>query len=68
MYLINIHILGGKAFLTAGASGQTLKGILESGFIPKVFFNIYNNSDILFSHFSISLISVYNIQLMELII
>lgn len=36
-YLIDIHILGGKAFSTARAGGQTLKGILESDSIPKVF-------------------------------
>jgi exonuclease 3'-5' domain-containing protein 1 len=65
-YLIDIHILGGKAFSTAGASGQTLKGILESGSIPKVFFDVRNDSDALFSHFDINLAGVRDIQLMEL--
>jgi hypothetical protein len=29
-YLIDVYTLGDKAFSTAGATGQTLKGILES--------------------------------------
>ena len=65
-YLIDIHTLGDKAFSTAGASGQTLKGILESDSIPKVFFDVRNDSDALFSHFRISLAGVHDIQLMEL--
>ena len=65
-YLIDIHILGGKAFSTAGASGQTLKGILESSSIPNVFFDARNDSDALFSHFDINLAGVQDIQLMEL--
>jgi hypothetical protein len=36
-YLIDIHTLGDKAFSTARATSQTLKGILESDSIPKVF-------------------------------
>jgi exonuclease 3'-5' domain-containing protein 1 len=50
--LIDIHILGGKAFSTAGASGKTLKGILESDSIPKVFFNVRNDSDARFFQLS----------------
>jgi len=65
-YLIDIHTLGDKAFSTTGASGQTLKGILESDSIPKVFFDVRNDSDALFSHFRISLAGVHDIQLMEL--
>jgi exonuclease 3'-5' domain-containing protein 1 len=65
-YLIDIHTLGDKAFSTAGASGQTLKGILESDSIPKIFFDVRNDSDALFSHFRISLAGVEDIQLMEL--
>jgi exonuclease 3'-5' domain-containing protein 1 len=65
-YLIDIHTLGNKAFSTTGASGQTLKGILESDSIPKVFFDVRNDSDALFSHFGINLAGVQDIQLMEL--
>jgi exonuclease 3'-5' domain-containing protein 1 len=46
-YLIDIHTLGDKAFSTSGAGGETLKGIQESEFIPKVFFDVRNDSDAL---------------------
>jgi exonuclease 3'-5' domain-containing protein 1 len=65
-YLIDIHTLGDKAFSTAGATGQTLKGILESDSIPKVFFDVRCDSDVLFRHFGISLAGIHDIQLMEL--
>ena len=65
-FLIDIHTLGSKAFLTIGKSSETLKGILESASIPKVFFDVRNDSDALFSHFQISLAGIVDLQLMEL--
>ncbi|KFY31110.1 hypothetical protein V493_01395 [Pseudogymnoascus sp. VKM F-4281 (FW-2241)] len=65
-YLIDIHILGSTAFTTATTTGQTLQSILEDASIPKVFFDIRNDSDALYSHFSISLAGIHDIQLMEL--
>lgn len=65
-YLIDIHTLGDKAFSTAGATGQTLKGILESDSIPKVFFDVRCDSDVLFKHFRINFAGIHDIQLMEL--
>lgn len=50
----------------SGATGQTLKGILESDFIPKVIFDVRCDSDVLFRHFRINLASIHDIQLMEL--
>lgn len=44
----------------------TLKSILESPAIPKVFFDVRNDSDALFSHYAISLSCIHDIQLMEL--
>lgn len=64
--LIDIHSLGETAFSTTGTSGQTLKGILESDTIPKVFFDVRNDSDALFSHYGIKLACVHDLQLMEL--
>jgi exonuclease 3'-5' domain-containing protein 1 len=64
-YLVNFHVLKGNAFTIAGEAGQTLKDVLESVTIPKVFFNVQNDSDVLFSHFGIKL-RVQDIQLMEL--
>lgn len=66
-YLVDIHSLQEKAFLqTASDSGQTLLGILESPHIPKVFFDVRNDSDALFSHFNIKLAGFIDLQLMEL--
>ncbi|KAI9150362.1 Short-chain dehydrogenase/reductase SDR [Paramyrothecium foliicola] len=65
-YLIDIHILKDKAFATAGKNGKTLKHILESATIPKVFFDVRNDSDALYSHYHISLAGIQDLQLMEL--
>jgi exonuclease 3'-5' domain-containing protein 1 len=59
--IIDIHTLGDKISSTVRTSGQTLKGILESDSIPKVFFDIRNDLDILFSHVQIRLASVHDL-------
>jgi exonuclease 3'-5' domain-containing protein 1 len=48
-YIIDIHILGGDAFSTTNSTGNSLKSVLESLKIPKVFFDIRNDSDALYS-------------------
>ena len=65
-YLIDVHTLREKAFLTLGTNGQTLKTILESNSIPKVPFDVRRDSDALYAHFGISLACIQDIQLMEL--
>ncbi|KFX95237.1 hypothetical protein O988_05887 [Pseudogymnoascus sp. VKM F-3808] len=50
-YLIDIHVLKEAAFSTTTASGTSLKTILESPTIPKVVFDIRNDSDALFNLF-----------------
>lgn len=65
-YLLDVHTLKDAAFNTPGATGQTLKHILEAEAIPKVFFDVRNDSDALFAHFAISLAGVQDLQLMEL--
>lgn len=65
-FLLDIHILGDKAFTTPGADGQSMKDILESDAIPKAFFDVRNDSDALFHHFGIRLAGIQDIQLMEL--
>ncbi|TVY80733.1 hypothetical protein LSUE1_G005971 [Lachnellula suecica] len=65
-YLLDVHILGDKVFSTPGTNGSTFKTILESASIPKVFFDVRNDSDALFSHFNIKLAGVVDLQLMEL--
>ncbi|KAI9705150.1 MAG: hypothetical protein M1812_008294, partial [Candelaria pacifica] len=66
VYLLDVHSLHEKAFFTAGTDGQTLKAILESNVIPKVFFDVRNDSDALYAHFGIRLAGIQDIQLMEL--
>ncbi|KAK3309811.1 ribonuclease H-like domain-containing protein [Chaetomium strumarium] len=66
-YLVDIHILGETTFSALGSTtGRTFKEILESETIPKVFFDVRNDSDALFSHFQICLAGVQDLQLMEL--
>jgi len=64
-YLIDIHVLNESAFTTLGTNGKTLKSILESPGIPKVCFDVRNDSDALYTHFGISLQGMQDIQLME---
>lgn len=66
MYLIDIHTLGSAAFTTKGFREYTLRNILESPNISKVFFDVRNDSDALFHLFGISLAGVQDLQLMEL--
>lgn len=65
VFLIDIFILREAAFDTANSSGTTLRSILESPTIPKVFFDVRNDSDALFAHFNVSLQNVHDIQLLE---
>lgn len=65
VYLIDIHVLGAQAFNTTGVKGKTLKDILQEEKIPKVFFDVRNDSDALFTHFGVGLQGVEDVQLME---
>ncbi|KAL8733096.1 MAG: hypothetical protein Q9166_002288 [cf. Caloplaca sp. 2 TL-2023] len=66
-YLIDIYSLGSKAFHTPGTDGRTtLKSILESNAILKVFFDVRRDSDALNAHFGIKLAGIHDLQLMEL--
>ncbi|KFY69210.1 hypothetical protein V496_00441 [Pseudogymnoascus sp. VKM F-4515 (FW-2607)] len=63
--LIDVHSLGPRAFNTAGIKGRTLKHILQDENIPKVFFDVRNDSDALFADFGVALQGVEDVQLME---
>lgn len=65
VFLIDIFVLQGKAFCTSNRSGTNLRSILESALVPKVFFDVRNDSDALFTHFQISLQGVHDLQLLE---
>jgi exonuclease 3'-5' domain-containing protein 1 len=64
-YLVDVHILGAQAFNTSGVKQKTLKDILRDEKIPKVFFDVRNDSDALFAHFGVALQGVEDVQLME---
>lgn len=66
VYLIDVYALQGKAFTARDETGWSLTGLLESHVIPKVFFDIRNDSDALFNRFNIRVAAVQDIQLMEL--
>jgi len=62
--LIDVYSLGSQAFNTTGIKGKTLKDILHDEKIPKVFFDVRNDSDALFAHFGVALQGVEDVQLM----
>ena len=63
--LIDVHSLGSQAFNTTGIKQKTLKDILQDEKIPKIFFDVRNDSDALFAHFGVALQGVEDVQLME---
>ncbi|KAF5491320.1 hypothetical protein CGCF413_v010645 [Colletotrichum fructicola] len=65
VYLVDIHTLQSAAFSIATVDGTTLKSILESPTITKVFFDVRNDSDALYSHFGVKLRGIEDVQLME---
>lgn len=65
-FLVDVHNLREQAFSTPNSSGLTLKAILESAIIPKVIFDVRNDSDALYSHFGVKLQGIIDLQLMEL--
>lgn len=65
VYIVDVHSLNHKAFSTQTPDGTTLKTILESSNIPKVFFDVRNDSDALFHHFQVNLQSIIDVQLLE---
>jgi exonuclease 3'-5' domain-containing protein 1 len=66
VHLVDVTGLGERAFQVADSDGRTLKSILESQEIVKVFFDIRNDSDALFGLFGIRVGGIEDVQLMEL--
>lgn len=67
IFIVDVHVLQQAAFWTTpdGEPQCSLKSILESETIPKVIFDVRNDSDALFSLFQIRLACVRDLQLME---
>lgn len=66
VHLVDVTKLGKDAFHVAGTNERSLGVILGSSTITKVFFDIRNDSDALFSLFGINVGGVEDLQLMEL--
>lgn len=64
-YIIDILKLGKAAFSTTGKHAKSLKDILESKEIRKVFFDVRSDSDALYAHYGIGLQGIMDVQLME---
>lgn len=65
VHLVDVFLLQGHAFDTVGTMGKTLKDLLESDQYVKVFFDVRNDSDALFSHFGVKLNGVIDLQIVE---
>ena len=65
VYLIDVHVLGAKAFGVTTGDNTSLKSILESKTIFKVFFDIRNDSDALHAHFDVNIAGVIDLQVIE---
>lgn len=63
--LIDVSTLGHLAFNTTGIKCKSLKKILDDREIPKVFFDVRNDSDALFTYYDIAMQGVEDVQLME---
>lgn len=66
VHLIDVTPLRGQAFSTTDSDGRTLKSILEDRDVVKVFFDIRNDSDALFSLHGIAVQGIEDVHLMEL--
>ncbi|KXH25373.1 3'-5' exonuclease [Colletotrichum salicis] len=65
-YLLDVHTLKDRCFSETNRNGHSFRDILESDAIPKVFFDVRNDSDALYHHFQIKLSGIQDLQLMEL--
>lgn len=66
VYFVDVTTLQHDAFDTAGSNGRTLRAVLESDDIIKVFFDIRTDSDALFSLYGVCVSGIEDLQLMEL--
>lgn len=65
VYLVDVHVLGTKAFEITTDLGTSLKSVLEAKNIFKVFFDIRNDSDALYVLFGVSVAGVIDLQVLE---
>jgi exonuclease 3'-5' domain-containing protein 1 len=65
-YIIDVHSLDRDTFTTKNNNSNSLRAVLQSPILPKVFFDIRNDSNTLYSHYKISVNTIIDVQLLEL--
>ena len=65
IYIIDIETLQQSAFDISNASGISLRSLLTSPSIPKVFFDVRSDADALYNLYDIDLQNVHDVQLLE---
>ncbi|KAK5219710.1 hypothetical protein LTR47_011485 [Exophiala xenobiotica] len=65
VYLIDIHNLQEGAFKAETSEGLSLRALLQSDKSVKIFFDVRNDSDALYSHFDVNLSCVVDLQMLE---
>lgn len=66
VYFVDVTTLKKEAFDTTGSKKRSIRSILESKEIIKVFFDIRNDSDALFSLYGVRVDGIEDLQLIEL--
>ena len=66
VYLVDIYTLGSSALSTTNAKINSLQTLLGSSVIPKVIFDVRNDSDALYSLYQVSVDGIEDLQLMKL--
>ncbi|KAH9478240.1 piRNA biogenesis protein EXD1 [Psilocybe cubensis] len=66
IWIIDITVLGKAAFDHTTAYGSSLRGVLESQGIVKVFFDVRNDADSLYHLFGVNLTNTYDLQVLEI--
>ena len=65
-FILDITVLEKAVFETKAVNGLSLRHVLEDPTIVKVYFDVRNDSDAIYSHYGIHLRGVIDLQLMEL--
>jgi len=65
VYVLDVHVLGKRAFTMATPQGTCMKGVLEEQSICKVWFDPRNDVDALYHQFGIMPRGIFDLQLAE---
>mmetsp|Transcript_15614 Transcript_15614/g.46817 ORF Transcript_15614/g.46817 Transcript_15614/m.46817 type:complete len:500 (-) Transcript_15614:107-1606(-) len=65
VYVLDVHVLGRRAFTMQTPQGTSMKGLLEEQHIRKVWFDPRNDVDALYHQFGITPRGIFDLQLAE---